>query len=135
MMQQDELDLDHTTATITDDDSSDDDLILDRYKILEELATTRFSTVFEAYDSKMGRPVAIKMIEATSKATTWAKREAQLSAKLNHPNICTIYEYEETPEAHFLIMEYLEGLTLREILDNCDILSCDEAITIDKEVC
>jgi len=109
-------------------------LILNRYKILKELASTQFSTVYKAFDSKMQRPVAIKMIESTSKATTWAKREAHLSAQLNHPNICTIYEYEETEDAHYLIMEYLEGATLREILNNSDTLSLDEAVSIIREV-
>lgn len=115
--------------------SKETDLILDRYKILEELASTRFSTVYKAFDSKMQRLVAIKMITGDSKATTWAKREAQLSAQLNHPNICTIYEYEETEDGHYLIMEYLEGLTLREILDRSDTLTLDEAMSIAKEVC
>ncbi len=114
--------------------TSGQDIILDRYKVLEELASTRFSTVFKAFDTKMQRLVAIKMIESNSKATTWAKREAQLSAQLNHPNICTIYEYEETDQGHFLIMEYLEGLTLRDILDNCDTLTLDEAMAVAKEI-
>jgi len=120
---------------ITEEITSVGQLILERYKILEELASTKFSTVYKAFDSKMQRVVAIKKIESASKATTWAKREAQLSAQLNHPNICTIYEYEEVPEGHFLIMEYLEGLTLREILDVYDTLSLNEAIAIAREVC
>jgi len=120
---------------ITEETTSEGQLVLDRYKILEELASTRFSIVYKAFDSKMQRVVAIKKIESASKATTWAKREAQLSAQLNHPNICTIYEYEEVAEGHFLIMEYLEGLTLREILDVYDTLSIDEAIAVSREVC
>jgi len=133
-MQDKDLTPEKGATTIIEEDPEDKGLILERYKVLEELASTRFSTVYKAFDSKMQRLVAIKMIDNSSKATTWAKREAHLSAQLNNPNICTIYEYEETDEGHFLIMEYLEGLTLRDVLDYCKTLSLDEALTIGKEI-
>lgn len=126
--------LQNPTIEIEKEEIGNQDLILDRYQILKELASTQFSIVYKALDTKMQRLVAIKMIKGPSKATTWAKREAHLSAKLNHPSICTIYEYEEVDNAHLLIMEYLQGLTLREVLSFCKTLEIDEAVSIVKEI-
>ncbi|RJQ31822.1 MAG: serine/threonine protein kinase [Actinobacteria bacterium] len=108
--------------------------ILDRYQIIEELGTGGFSTVYKAFDSKMERLVAIKFIPSHSKATTWAKREAKTSAHLNHPNIATIHEYDETEDGHYLIMEYLEGINLRDVLEAKEKLEIEEAIAIASQV-
>ena len=133
-MRENELISEQTATALIEEDPKDMDMVLGRYKVLEEIASTRFSVVYKAFDSKMQRLVAIKMIDNSSKATTWAKREARLSAQLNNPNICTIYEYEETEKGHFLIMEYLEGLTLRDVLDQCETLTVEESLTIAKEI-
>lgn len=109
-------------------------LFLDRYEVIEELGSGGFSKVYKAFDTKMERHVAIKAIPASSKATTWAKREAQTSAHLNHPGIATIYEYDEIDNNHYLIMEYLEGITLRDVLNKVNTLEPYQAVAIISEL-
>lgn len=111
-----------------------ENLILNRYEVMEELGSGGFSKVYKCFDTKMERYVAIKVIPASSKATSWAKREAQTSARLNHPGIATIYEYDEIDNNHYLIMEYLEGITLREILESLDYLHPCQAVALAAEL-
>ena len=109
-------------------------LILDRYEIETEHGSGGFSTVYKAFDTKMERFGAIKVIPASSKENTWAKREAQTSARLNHLGVATIYEYEEVDDRHYLIMEFLEGITLRDVLNRFKVLKPHQAAAILSEI-
>ena len=90
------------------------------YKILEKLGEGGMGVVHKAEDSKLKREVAIKFlphhIAASEEERERFKIEAQAAAALNHPNIATIYAIEEVDDQMFIVMEYIEGQELREIV-------------------
>ncbi|MCE5254488.1 MAG: serine/threonine protein kinase [Actinomycetia bacterium] len=103
------------------------DLLFDRYRIVRKLGSGAFATVYLADDLKMGRPVAVKVVEHTADVEDRVVREAQAAAKLNHPHILTVYEMIRQPDRTFLLTEYIQGKTLRELyreqaLSDADIL-------------
>ncbi|MEM7355376.1 MAG: protein kinase [Acidobacteriota bacterium] len=89
---------------------------LSNYKVLSQLSTGGMGSVYLAEDLKLHRKVAIKALTQEWAADPDRYRrfrwEAEVLAKLNHPNIVTIYAIEEEDGAHFLIMELVEGQTL-----------------------
>ncbi len=90
------------------------------YKILEKLGEGGMGVVYKAEDTKLKRDVAIKFlprqISASEEERERFKIEAQAAAALNHPNIATIYAIEEHDDEMFIVMEYIEGRELREIV-------------------
>jgi len=90
------------------------------YTILARLGAGGMGEVYEAYDSKLGRNVAIKVLPETLSSTparlSRFEREARLLASLNHPNICTIYDFGEHEGHRFIAMESLQGQTLKKLI-------------------
>ena len=89
-------------------------LLYERYQIVRKLGSGAFATVYLADDLRMGRPVAIKVVQQSADVDDRVLREAQAAAKLNHHHILTVYELVRDPERTMLITEYVEGKTLRE---------------------
>ena len=91
---------------------------LSHYKILEKLGEGGMGVVYLAEDTKLGRRIALKLLPAewtrSSKARVRFLHEAQTAAALNHPNICTIHEVDDTDGQVFLAMEHIDGESLRE---------------------
>jgi serine/threonine protein kinase/tetratricopeptide (TPR) repeat protein len=91
------------------------------YKILEEIGSGGMGIVYKAEDFKLNRTVALKFvvprIVRREEDRTRFVREAQTAASLNHPNICTIYEIDEEDENLFIAMEYVEGQSLKDIIE------------------
>jgi len=86
------------------------------YRILLQLGAGGMGEVYQAEDTSLDRKVAIKFIRAGSTADAQARkrliREAQAAARLEHPNICAIYEVGQHENVSFIVMQYVEGETL-----------------------
>ncbi len=102
--------------------------ILGRYRIMESCGTGGFGTVLTCWDTRLQRRVAIKRMplstrgEAPGMASTLAEglAEARTSSMLAHPNIITVFDFERDDECAYLVMEYVEGITLSELLQRVE---------------
>jgi serine/threonine protein kinase len=106
---------------------------LGNYKILEKLGEGGQGTVYKAIDSKLGRTLVIKVLpaELTSKEANLKRfeREARLASALDHPNICTIFDLNEIDDVHFIVMQYIEGRNVRQLVNGRP-LSLESALSI-----
>jgi TolB-like protein/Tfp pilus assembly protein PilF/predicted Ser/Thr protein kinase len=108
-----------------------------RYQILEELGRGGMGVVYKAEDTKLKRTVALKLLPPELTHISEVKerfvREAQAAAALDHPNICTVYEFDEADETNFISMAYIEGQSLKKKIESGP-LELDEAIRIALQV-
>ena len=90
------------------------ELILGRFRVTDPIGSGGFGTVYRAWDERLERPVAVKVIEGTDAAPR-VMREAQAVARLAHRNIATLYELSGDGKRAYLVSELIEGRTLREL--------------------
>jgi serine/threonine protein kinase len=93
-------------------------LLADRYRVERRLGAGGMASVFLAADERLGRKVAIKRLHAEGPDDNALRfvREAKVGASLNHPNIVSVYDTVTDDEGVFLVMEYVEGETLRDAI-------------------
>ncbi len=113
-------------------------ILAGKYKIIAELGRGGMGIVYKAEDLKLKRQVALKFMppQLASDADMRARftREAQATAKLNHPNIVVIHEVSEFGERPYFVMEHVKGQSLRDMMKDHD-LSVDKIVELVIQVC
>ncbi len=111
----------------------------DRYEILDKIGTGGMSDVYKGKDHKLSRPVAVKVLkqEFSENANFVSKfrTEAQAAAGMMHPNIVNVYDVGEEGGIHYIVMELVEGITLKKYIEKKSRLSVKEAVSIAIQVC
>ncbi|TDA65672.1 MAG: Stk1 family PASTA domain-containing Ser/Thr kinase [Clostridia bacterium] len=114
-------------------------LLGNRYEVREKLGSGGMAVVYQGHDRLLERPVAIKILQenyAADEATVRRfHQEAQAVARLSHPNIVAIYDVGEEQGCHYLVMEYVSGRNLKELLKEKGTFPPDEAIQITRQIC
>ncbi len=114
-------------------------LINGRYEIREHIATGGMASVFKTWDHRVERIVAIKVLRSLDKndlrAVERFRREARAAAALAHPNAVTIYDFVEEMGQYFLVMEYINGPTLKQLIGQRRQLHPRETLEIAAQVC
>ena len=111
-----------------------------RYEVISVVGRGAMGTVYKALDPLIERTVAIKTISLDFSAAERAEfeerffREAKSAGRLSHPNIVTIYDVGETDDEAFIAMEFLEGQSLRELLDSGVVLEIPQICRIAKRI-
>ena len=110
-----------------------------RYEILEKVGSGGMAFVYKAKCRLLQRYVAVKVLRPEFKEDSeFIKRfdiEAQAAASLSHPNIVSIYDIGRDGELHYIVMEYVEGITLKEYITEKGALSWREAASIERQIC
>ena len=105
-----------------------------RYEIIEKIGSGGMSDVYRAKDHSLGRDVAIKVLKSDfaqdSSFVTKFRAEAQSAAALEHPNIVNIYDVGSEDGLYYIVMEYIEGITLKQYIAKKGRLGYNEALSI-----
>jgi hypothetical protein len=114
-------------------------LRFDKFEILAELGQGAMGKVYRAHDPILDRPVALKTVSPAllkgKDTLARFKREARAAARLQHPNIVTIFELGEWEGTHYIAMELIEGMGLAEAMTPPDRLSLDQKVRIMVDIC
>ncbi|MEZ5424248.1 MAG: protein kinase [Pyrinomonadaceae bacterium] len=93
---------------------------INQYKVLEKIGSGGQGTVYKVLDSKLNRTAVLKVLppELTKKTANFKRfeREAQLCSQLDHPNICTIYDFSEADGTYYIAMQFIEGKNVRQLV-------------------
>lgn len=110
-----------------------------RYKIAAKIGEGGMGEVYLATDTSLDRSVALKFLPSALQRDPEARerllREAKAVSKLNHKNVLTIHSVESIEGRDFLVMEYVEGRTLKDMLDSGDDIPMDQILRIGLQIC
>lgn len=111
-----------------------DKLIANRYLLVTNIGQGGMADVYKAIDTILNREVAIKILrgELSHDPMTLLRfqREASAASKLSHPNVVDVYDVGESEGRHYIVMEYVRGRTLKQLITQRGALNLDEAIDI-----
>lgn len=114
------------------------DFIAGRYQITKLLGRGGMANVYLAFDNVLKREVAVKILKADMASDPVSlerfSREANASSKISHPNIVDIYDVGEDNNQHYIVMEYVKGYTLKELLKRRGALQAREAVWLIKQL-
>ncbi|KGE16721.1 Stk1 family PASTA domain-containing Ser/Thr kinase [Paenibacillus wynnii] len=110
-----------------------------RYQVIERIGGGGMALVYRAHDILLNRNVAIKVLRSQfvhdEEFIRRFRREAQSAASLSHPNVVSIYDVGQEDEIHYIVMEYIEGKNLNEIIKERSSLQVDESVRIASQIC
>ena len=114
-------------------------LLNNRYRLLSIIGEGGMATVYQAQDIMLGRTVAVKVLDE-SRASDEAflarfYREAQAAANLDHPNIVSVYDIGQDGNRHYIVMEYVEGRNLKELILESAPFPFERALAVAIQVC
>jgi serine/threonine protein kinase len=113
-------------------------ILAGRYRLIAPLGEGGMATVYRGRDLRLNRDVAVKILrEDLTRDPSFLdrfRREAEIVAGLSHPNTVPVYDVGEDQEAHFIVMEYVRGRTLKEAIDASGQLPVDQAVAIIERV-
>ncbi len=115
-----------------------DEIVDGRYRIEKVIGEGGMGVVFKAHDQHLNRDVAIKMLHAETLTNGWLKRfrrEASSLAKLHHPNLVKIYRTGFHQGSPYLCMEFVEGLSMRDILNTESRIPWKRLVALIRQVC
>lgn len=111
-----------------------DKLIANRYLLISNIGQGGMADVYKAIDTILNREVAVKVLrgELSHDPMTLLRfqREASAASKLSHPNVVDVYDVGESDGRHYIVMEYVRGRTLKQLIAQRGALNLDEAIDI-----
>ncbi|MEI7027208.1 Stk1 family PASTA domain-containing Ser/Thr kinase [Paenibacillus sp. y28] len=110
-----------------------------RYEILERVGGGGMAIVYKGHDMLLHRKVAVKVLRQQyvhdEEFIRRFRREAQSAASLSHPNVVSIYDVGQEEDVHYIVMEYIEGKTLNDLIKERAPLQVDEAVHIAAQIC
>ena len=110
-----------------------------RYSIVQHIASGGMAAVFRGWDHREERPVAVKVLRQLDSADEHAvarfQREAYAAAVLHHPHVVRVYDFFEDDDRYYLVMEYVDGINLKQHLRRTGPLPASEAFAIVEQVC
>lgn len=113
-------------------------LIGDRYEIIDKIGTGGMADVFRARDHRLNRFVAVKILKneysEDTKFVAKFRQEAQAIACLSHPNVVGVYDVGEEDEMHYIVMEFVDGITLKKYIEKKGKLSVRESVGIALQI-
>ena len=113
-------------------------IIAGRYEILEKIGTGGMSDVYKAQDHSLSRPVAVKVLKQefadNENFVSKFRVEAQAAAGLSHPNIVNVYDVGEENGIHYIVMELVNGYTLKQYIEKKQRLNVKEAVSITARI-
>ena len=116
-----------------------DEPLIPRYQILERVGEGGMGVVFKAYDRETGESVALKVLRSEIAdqfpVVEGLKNELRLARRITHKNVCRIYDFNRSGATAFITMEFVQGESLRRVLDRFGALNIRKAVNVARQIC